>query len=248
MAKSKTAILEDTKELQEGLDTEEIIEGLDTEDDDILTDDVNSIILEGANEQKQTEVLETKTLLRNSGGLTTMANELATYRASTVGSEEVLYFIEVPTDTSTWNTKAYHMALLLAESNTAESGLETEDIPDVTTKVAGSAITGYKKQLTSSGVFLKDEPVSEFMRYLYDHDETGDKTVVNILQVYTFNGDATNGYEAYKYQASCQVQNGVGGDAQGKAHIEANFVITSEAAAGTATYDKESGVATFTPA
>lgn len=243
MARSKTVNLENT----DSLDIEETTEGLDTENDEILTDDVNSIILEGANEQKQTEALETKTLLRNSGGLTTM-NELATYRASTVGSEEVLYFIEVPTDTSTWNTKAYHMALLLAESNTAESGLETEDIPDVTTKVAGSAITGYKKQLTSSGVFLKDEPVSEFMRYLYDHDETGDKTVVNILQVYTFNGDATNGYEAYKYQASCQVQNGVGGDAQGKAHIEANFVITSEAAAGTAKYDKESGVATFTPA
>lgn len=243
MARSKTVNLENT----DSLDIEETTEGLDTENDEILTDDVNSIILEGANEQKQTEALETKTLLRNSGGLTTM-NELATYRASTVGSEEVLYFIEVPTDTSTWNTKAYHMALLLAESNTAESGLETEDIPDVTTKVAGSAITGYKKQLTSSGVFLKDEPVSEFMRYLYDHDETGDKTVVNILQVYTFNGDATNGYEAYKYQASCQVQNGVGGDAQGKAHIEANFVITSEAQAGTATYDKESGVATFTPA
>jgi hypothetical protein len=239
MARSKTVNLENTEEVQKGLDTEQ---------NDILTDDVNSIILEGANEQKQTEALETKTLLRNSGGLETMANELATYRANTVGSEEVLYFIEVPTDTSAWATKAYHMALLLAESNTAESGLETEDIPDVTTKVAGSAITGYKKQLTSSGVFLKGEPVSEFMRYLYDNDVTDDKTVVNLIQVYTFNGDNTNGYEAYKYQASCQVQNGVGGDAQGKAHIEANFVITSEAQAGTATYDKESGVATFTPA
>ncbi len=178
-----------------------------------------------------------------------MANELATYRASTVGSEEILYFVEVPTSTSAWSTKAYHMALLMAESNTMDSGVETEDVPDVTTKVAGHVIKSYKKTFTHSGVFLKGEPVCEFERYLFDHDEVGDKTVVNLLQVYTFEGDnTTNGYTAYKYTATCEVSNGVGGDAQGKANISATYTITSEAVAGTVKYNTESGVATFTPA
>ena len=227
----------------------EVQNELDTVEDNILTDDVNSIILEDVNdnEQTQTEVLETQTLLRNSGGLTTMANELATYRASTVGSEMLKFFIEVPTDTSVWSTKAYHMALLLAESNQIDAGVEEEDIPDVTTKVAGHVIKSYKKQFSHSGVYLSEDPVCNFERYLFEHEETGDKTVVNILQVDEFESPSTGTYTAYKYTATCVPQN-FGGDAQDKLKIEAQYTITSEATPGTVTYDAESGVATFTPA
>ena len=227
----------------------EVQNELDTVEDNILTDDVNSIILEDVNdnEQTQTEVLETQTLLRNSGGLTTMANELATYRASTVGSEMLKFFIEVPTDTSVWSTKAYHMALLLAESNQIDAGVEEEDIPDVTTKVAGHVIKSYKKQFSHSGVYLSEDPVCNFERYLFEHEETGDKTVVNILQVDEFESPSTGTYTAYKYTATCVPQN-FGGEAQDKLKIEAQYTITSEATPGTVTYDAESGVATFTPA
>lgn len=167
--------------------------------------------------------------------------ELATYRASMVGSEEILYFVKVPTDVETWDTKAFHMDLLMAESNAADSGVTTEDPPDVTAKVAGHAVTGYKKSLTHSGPFLKGEPVCEFLRYLYDHDVVDERTSVEIIRMYTWNK------QAFKATATCEVTAGIGGDAQGKAQVAATFTYTSEDEEGTASYDKDTGVATFTP-
>lgn len=238
MAKTKT-VKEENIDLQNELDTEQ---------NDILTDDVNSIILEDVNdnEQTQTEALETKTLLRNSGGLTTMANELATYRASTVGSELLKFFVEVPTDISVWNTKAYHMALLLAESNQMDAGVEEEDVPDVTTKVAEHVIKSYKLQFSHSGVFPAADPVAKFERYLMKHQEVGDKTKVNLIQMDEFDEISDGVYSAVQYTATCVPQN-FGGEAQGKIQIEAQYTITSEGIFGTATYDEETGIATFTP-
>lgn len=221
--------------------------GLDTENEDLLTrllqDD--TISEESENESRfYVEEQQTRTLL---GGNRTMANELATYRASTVGSEMLKFFIEVPTSISTWNTKAYHMALLLAESNQIDAGVEEEDIPDVTTKVAGHVIKSYKKQFSHSGVYLSEDPVCNFERYLFENEETGDKTQVNLLQVDEFDSPSTGTYVAYKYTATCVPQN-FGGDAQDKLHIEAQYTITSTGTKGTVAYDAETGVATFTPA
>lgn len=222
---------------------------LDTENEDLLTrllqDD--TISEESENESRfyvEEQKTQTRTLL---GGNRTMANELATYRASTVGSEMLKFFIEVPTSTAAWATKAYHMALLLAESNQIDAGVEEEDIPDVTTKVAGHVIKSYKKQFSHSGVYLSEDPVCNFERYLFENEETGDKTQVNLLQVDEFDSPSTGTYVAYKYTATCVPQN-FGGDAQDKLKIEAQYTITSTATKGTVTYDAESGVATFTPA
>lgn len=223
--------------------------GLDTENEDLLTrllqDD--TISEKSENESRfyvEEQKTQTRTLL---GGNRTMANELATYRASTVGSEMLKFFIEVPTSTAAWATKAYHMALLLAESNQIDAGVEEEDIPDVTTKVAGHVIKSYKKQFSHSGVYLSEDPVCNFERYLFENEETGDKTQVNLLQVDEFDSPSTGTYVAYKYTATCVPQN-FGGEAQDKLKIEAQYTITSTATKGTVTYDAESGVATFTPA
>ena len=224
-------ISDDNKDVNNEVDL--LTEGLDS---DTINEETDNINIKGA----------TIKSLRN-GGLRTMANELATYRASTVGSEALKFFIEVPTDTSAWATKAYHMALLLAESNQIDAGVEEEDIPDVTTKVAGHVIKSYKKTFTHSGVYLTADPVCNFERYLFENDETDDKTVVNMIQVDEFDEVSTGTYTAYKYTATCVPQN-FGGEAQGKLNIEATYTITSEAIKGTATYDAESGVATFTPA
>lgn len=212
---------------------------------DLLTESLDNDTI---NEETDNLNINSETImsLRN-GGLETMANELATYRASTVGSEALKFFIEVPTSTSAWSTKAYHMALLLAESNQIDAGVEEEDIPDVTTKVAGHVIKSYKKTFTHSGVYLTADPVCNFERYLFENDETDDKTVVNMLQVDEFDSPSSGVYTAYKYTATCVPQS-FGGEAQGKLNIEATYTITSEATKGTATYDAESGVATFTPA
>lgn len=176
-----------------------------------------------------------------------VAKKLVEIRNSTVGSEELLYFVKVPTDLSevdAWNdtNKAFHMALLMAESNTMDSGVETDDPADVTSKVASHVIKSYKKTFTHSGVFLKDDPVCRFEEYIVDHEETGAKASVELIALKTYDGN-----KAYKYQAVCEVTSAPGGDAQDKLKIEATYTIISEAVEGTATYDKETGVAEFTP-
>lgn len=227
----------------QNLDTD--LENENNDEIDLLTEVFLSDTIYGEDEDLETQTQTIKST-RN-GGLRTMANELATYRASTVGSEQLKFFIEVPTSTAAWSTKAYHMALLLAESNQIDAGVEEEDIPDVTTSSAGHVVTGYKKNFTHSGVYLAEDPVCNFERYLFENNETDDKTVVNLLQVDEFDEVSTGNYVAYKYTATCVPQN-FGGEAQNKLNIEAKYNITSEPIKGTATYDAESGVATFTPA
>jgi hypothetical protein len=78
------------------------------------------------------------------------------------------------------------------------------------------------------------------------HQEVGDKTKVNLIQMDEFDEISDGVYSAVQYTATCVPQN-FGGEAQGKIQIEAQYTITSEGIFGTATYDKETGVATFTP-
>lgn len=171
-----------------------------------------------------------------------MAN-LTEIRQSTVGSEELLYFVECPDDLATFSTKAYHMALLMAESNSMDSGVESDDPADVTSKVASHVITAYKKSFTHSGVYLKEDPVCKYEEYLFDNDVTDSKANCNIVVLKTY---SKAGNEAIKYPAICEVSS-FGGDAQDKINVEATYTIIGEGTKGTATFDKETGVATFTP-
>lgn len=168
---------------------------------------------------------------------------LTEIRQSTVGSEELLYFVNVPEDLSAFETKELHMALLMAESNSMDSGVETDDPADVTSKVANHVIKSYKKSFSHSGVFLKQDPVCLYEEYLFDHEVTDSKANCELVQIKTY---ATGGNVAYKYPAVCEVSS-FGGDAQDKIKVEATYTIVGEAVEGTATYDKDSGVATFTP-
>ena len=163
-------------------------------------------------------------------------------RQNTVDSSKILYFVNVPDDVSVWDTKSLHMALLMASSNTMDSGVEADDPPDVTSMVASHVIKSYKKTFTHEGPFLPDDPVCRFEEYLFDHDETGSKASVELVQLKTYDGD-----KAYRYQAVCEVTSGVGGDAQDKAQIAATYTIVSTAEEGTCTYDDKTGIATFTP-
>lgn len=171
-----------------------------------------------------------------------MAN-LTEMRQSTVGSEELLYFINVPKDLSTMATREFHMALLMAESNTMDSGVETDDPADVTSKVASHVITAYKKSFSHSGVYLKEDPVCLYEEYLFDHEVTDSRANCEIIQLKTY---ATGGNVAFKYPAICEVSS-FGGDAQDKVHVEATYTIIGEGVEGTATFDKDTGVATFEP-
>mgnify|MGYP003398246699 CR=1 FL=1 len=160
------------------------------------------------------------------------SKNLTEIRQNTVDSSEILYFVNVPDD----------MALLMASSNTMDSGIETDDPADVTSKVAGHVIKSYKKTFTHEGPFLPDDPVCRFEEYLFDHDETGSKASVELVQLKTYDNN-----KAYRYQAVCEVTSGVGGDAQDKAQIAATYTIVSVAEEGTCTFDGKTGIATFTP-
>lgn len=170
-----------------------------------------------------------------------MAN-LTEIRQSTVGSEELLYFVEVPNDLSEFDTKAFHMALLMADSNSMDSGVETDDPADVTSKVASHVIKAYKKSFSHSGVYLKEDPVCRYEEFLFDKEVTDNRANCELVQLKTY----ATGNVAYKYPAICEVSS-FGGDAQDKIKVEATYTIVGEAVEGTATFDKGSGVATFTP-
>lgn len=171
-----------------------------------------------------------------------MAN-LTEIRQSTVGSEELLYFVEVPDDLSKFDTKALHMALLMADSNSMDSGVETDDPADVTSKVASHVIKAYKKSFSHSGVYLKEDPVCRYEEFLFDKEVTDNRANCELVQLKTY---ATGGNVAYKYPAICEVSS-FGGDAQDKIKVEATYTIVGEAVEGTATFDKDTGIATFTP-
>lgn len=172
---------------------------------------------------------------------------LATYRSSKVGAETFRWFFEVPTDTTTWATKAYHMGLILADSNAEDTGESTDDIADVTSKVSGKTITHDDPMITSSHPYLVGEPVSEFEKYIAEHMSDDATRTVNVLKVDLNDGDATAGYAAVKRVALPAVTQAPGGDAQGNATVECEYHFISEPVFGTATFDAETGIATFTP-
>lgn len=168
---------------------------------------------------------------------------LTEMRQSTVGSEELLYFVNVPDDLSNFEKKGFHMALLMAESNSMDSGVETDDPADVTSKVASHVIKAYKKSFSHSGVYLKKDPVCLYEEFLFDHEVTDSRANCDLIQVKTYSADVN---VAYKYPAVCEVSS-FGGDAQDKIKVEATYTIVGEAIEGTATYDAETGVADFSP-
>ncbi len=174
---------------------------------------------------------------------------LTEVRQSSHNSEESLYFINVPDDASTGLTgdKSYHMALLLADNNAMESGINAEDQADVTAKLAQHVLTGTQASFSHSGLYLSKDPVCAFEKYIYDHQVLTAKDVtVDIVRLDTWDvtADEPAKFKGIKFSATCEVTS-FGGDAQGKLNIEATYTAVSENEAITGTFDKVTGVATL---
>lgn len=165
-----------------------------------------------------------------------MAGELAKYRASTVQSQETLYFLEVGESSS----KAYHMLFLRAESATIDTGAETEDIPDVTQKTQASEISKYKPSMTLSSVFLKEDPCCKAILEVWDKRATGSATHFNLLEVRTWDEN-----KGIKNDVSISVSN-ITAEAGNKIKIEATLNFTSDPVEVTGvSIDSDTGIATI---
>lgn len=172
-----------------------------------------------------------------------MAVNVVDMKKSTVGSEEVLYFLEVPTDLATPETKKYHMAFLRNESNSKETGVERETIADVTQKVQPQEVKSYSVTQPFDGPFLKEDPVCRYLMHVFDKKLTGGDAHVNMVEVRKYE---KGGNVAYKRDVVVAVEN-VTGEAGALLRISGNYGYASDDVEGTATIDNETGVCTFTP-
>lgn len=170
-----------------------------------------------------------------------MANKLDEYRASTVGSEQTKFFLEVPDDLAQLQTKKYHQAFLRHEASNIEANPETETITDVTQKVQPTMLKSYAPVQPFGGLFLKDDPVCKYLQYLFDKRATGGAAQVKHLEVRTW--DKNKAFETMVSIAIETIENEAGGFRR----ITGTFGYVGDTTEVKATIDNNTGIATVTP-
>lgn len=177
-----------------------------------------------------------------------MANELQTYRNSSIGAEETLFFLECTEDPDKTpeGEKAYHMAFLRQEASSVDTGVETETIADVTQKVQPTEVSSYSPTQSFSGLFLTEDPVCRTLEKVWRERATGASCHFNHLEVLTWKSAGDGKFVAYQTDVAVSVSS-LTNEAGDKRKIEGTFGYTGDSIKGTATIDQETGVATFTP-
>lgn len=165
--------------------------------------------------------------------------ELADIRKSSVGFEQTLHFLNVK-GTGSDAAEAFHVIALRCESDSIDTGVKTEDVPDVTQKTQGTEISSYAPTIKVSGVYLKDDPVCQTIRDIYRKRLTGSACHFDYLEV-----DQWDGNKAFKSDAMIEVTS-FNNEAGSNAQIEYTIHLVSDPVEGTATIDAATGVATFT--
>lgn len=169
-----------------------------------------------------------------------MAGELVKYRASSVGAEATLFFLEVPTSMSEPETKAFHMAFLRQEASSIDTGVETETIADVTQKTQPTEVKSYAPTQEFSGLFLKDDPVCIYLQNLYDKRAVGGAAHCNHLEVRVWDNN-----KAFKSDVTVSISS-ITNEAGDNRKITGTFGFAGDPEEGTAAIDAETGVATYT--
>lgn len=165
--------------------------------------------------------------------------DLSTIRGSVIAANETLHFLKVKGADD--EAEAYHMVAIRCEASSIETGVQTEDVADVTQKTQGSEITGYQPTIEVSGVFLSSDPVSAKIYELYKKRAIGSSLHMKHLAV-----DVWDGNKAQECDANIEItsfENSAGGNKQ----IAYTIHLISDPVDGTATIDDKTGVATFTP-
>lgn len=170
-----------------------------------------------------------------------MAADLTSYRASSVGAEETLFFLEVPTDMKSPETKAFHMAFLRQEASSIDTGVETETIADVTQKTQPTEVKSYSPTQEFSGLFLKTDPVCIYLQHLYDTRAVGGKAHCNHLEVRKW---AEGGNVAFKSDVTVSISS-ITNEAGNQRMISGTFGFAGDPEEGTATIADDTGIATY---
>lgn len=163
-----------------------------------------------------------------------MATVIDGYRASSVAAEESLFFLGLPTGTS--SAIEYHMMFLKADNSTIDAGANTEEIADVTQKTQPSEIVSYAPTQSLSGLFLSSDPVYQALEKLFRDRAVGADTHFDLVEVdyWKETADSTEQSQkwvAYKTDVSIEVTS-ITNEAGGKRRIEATIHYTGDPVTG----------------
>ena len=175
-------------------------------------------------------------------------------RASGIGSEEILYFLDtaqaatVAVDSSTHKATVtggtLNMMLLTADNNTFNNNGSLEEQNDVTQKLAISNPSFGQATMEISQNFLKEDPVCQKFLDLYMNKPVGSDASFTLCRCDTFDSN-----KVYECTVSAVVSE-FGGEAQGKAQVSVTLGQQTDwvecATAGV--IDGTTGVLTFAQA
>lgn len=171
------------------------------------------------------------------------------YRKTTVAAEESLFFLGLPTGTS--SAIEYHMLFLRGDNSSIDAGANTEDVADVTQKTQPSEITSYSPTQSLSALFLKDDPCCQALEKIFRDRAVGEDTYFDLVEVDYWKEDSTSTEQspkwvAYKTQVSIEVTSFTN-EAGGKRRIEATIHYTGDPVTGTTSAKPTTaGIVTFT--
>lgn len=163
-----------------------------------------------------------------------MSTVLDGYRASSVASEETLFFLGLPTGAT--SAIEYHMMFLRADNSSIDAGAQTEDIADVTQKTQPSEIASYKPTQSLSGLFLSTDPVCMALEKIFRDRAVGADTHFDLVEVDYWREDAASTEQApkwvaYKTDVSIEVTS-ITNEAGSKRRIEATIHYTGDPVTG----------------
>lgn len=163
-----------------------------------------------------------------------MATVIDGYRASSVAAEETLFFLGLPTGTS--SATEYHMMFLRADNSSIDAGANSEDIADVTQKTQPSEVVSYSPTQSLSGLFLSSDPVCQALEKLFRDRAVGSGTHFDLVEVdYWKEADGSTEqapkWVAYKTDVSIEVTS-LTNEAGGKRRIEATIHYTGDPVQG----------------
>lgn len=178
-----------------------------------------------------------------------MPGTLDDYRKSSVAAEESLFFLGLPTGSQ--GAEELHMLFLRSDASSIDTGVNTEDVADVTQKTQPSEITSYSPTQSLSGLFLKDDPCCQALEKLFRDRAVGEDTYFSLVEVDYWKEHSSSTTEspawvAYKTQVSIEVTS-LTNEAGGKRRIEATIHYTGDPVSGkTTAKPTTAGIVTFT--